>query len=206
MILWNIVLNVICGVKSESKSKKEITQENEGPLRKGLKWKWKIKTSNIWVLANIYLPLSNSFKPFQSPGDPHSYANPEAVNTSHIHIELEIDFNRTQLFGKVILYLVKNEINSGTIRIDAKRLKIMSIHDLDGINSPTQLHWKVTKRYFGSVFHGPIQMGHLIEISLPNTNNKRLKIEIKYATQECVLTNPAVHCDGLYWPPDQTLF
>ena len=55
-----------------------------------------------------------------SPNDPHSYANIEAVITTHIHIELETKFYEKEdnafvkLEGFVILYLWKR--NKTTVR------------------------------------------------------------------------------------------
>ena len=138
--------------------------------------------------------------------DPHSYANPEAVRTNHIHIELEIDFNKTQLHGKVILYLSKNDINAKTVKIDGRGLKIWSIYYLDGINGSVPLNWKFTESYVASMLS---ELGDLIEITLPDLKKHHIfRIEITYETKPCQrqLDVDLGHCDGLYWQRNKKMF
>lgn len=135
-----------------------------------------------------------------SSTDPHSYANPADVRTNHIHIELEIDFNKTQLHGKVILYLTKKNIHTKTVKLDARGLKIWSVYHLDGDNSSSvPLNWKYTESYINNTLSS---FGDLFEISLPHT--KKHRIEITYTTKEC--PSQQEHCGGLYWFHNQTLF
>ena len=42
-----------------------------------------------------------------SPGDPNSYSRPELVNTNHIHLDLDVDFNKEILVGTCILSMEK---------------------------------------------------------------------------------------------------
>ena len=108
-----------------------------------------------------------------SPNDPHSYANIEAVITTHIHIELETKFyerngfNFVKLDGFVILYLWKRDKTAKTVKIDARGLEIKSVSDKD---SGEGLDWKMVKNMIRGEF--PSRLGDLVEITLPKTKKK----------------------------------
>ena len=42
-----------------------------------------------------------------SPGDPNSYSRPEMVKTNHIHLDLDVDFNKEILIGTCTLSMEK---------------------------------------------------------------------------------------------------
>ena len=115
-----------------------------------------------------------------SPSDPHSYANLEAVITTHIHIELETKYYEREgihfvkLDGFVILYLWKRNKTTKTVKIDAKRLDIESVSDED---SGERLDWKIVKNIIKGYF--PSRLGDLVEITLPKANKKILREDFK---------------------------
>ena len=108
-----------------------------------------------------------------SPSDPHSYANLEAVITTHIHIELETKFYEKEdnafvkLEGFVILYLWKRDKTAKTVKIDARGLEIKSVSNKD---SGEGLDWKMVKNMIRGEF--PSRLGDLVEITLPKTKKK----------------------------------
>ena len=108
-----------------------------------------------------------------SPSDPHSYANLEAVKTTHIHIELETKYYEKEgnafvkLEGFVILYLWKRDKTAKTVKIDARGLEIKSVSDKD---SGEGLDWKMVKNMIRGEF--PSRLGDLVEITLPKTKKK----------------------------------
>ena len=108
-----------------------------------------------------------------SLNDPHSYANLEAVITTHIHIELETKYYEKEgnafvkLEGFVILYLWKRDKTAKTVKIDARGLEIKSVSDKD---SGEGLDWKMVKNMIRGEF--PSRLGDLVEITLPKTKKK----------------------------------
>ena len=59
--------------------------------------------------------------------DPHSVARPDLIKTSHLHIDLEADFERKIFFGKVVLSLEKVDPDVSVLSLDVRNLTVNSV-------------------------------------------------------------------------------
>ena len=66
-----------------------------------------------------------------SPGDPNSYSRPDQVKTTHVHLELEIDFERKVLTGYAVLTLEKIYTQAWAVVLDVRKLVIHDITEDD---------------------------------------------------------------------------
>ncbi|XP_035735268.1 leukotriene A-4 hydrolase-like [Vespa mandarinia] len=125
-----------------------------------------------------------------SENDPNSFSRPDLAVVTHIHLELNVDFDRKVLSGKAILDIEKKGATN-TVILDNRNLIILSVINVD--NGST-LNYKVESDIgYGSKF--------IIELPTPvnstNENDTRYKIEINYET--------ASDATGLQWlTPEQT--
>nr|CAD7400753.1 unnamed protein product [Timema poppensis] len=121
-----------------------------------------------------------------SPGDPHSFSRPEDVAVSHMHLSLEVDFERNTLSGFVDLTVDRKLKKATTLILDSRDEKILQIIDQ---KTGISLDYSVDK---------PILLfGSKLSISLPKVPNDSLVIRIKYET------SPSA--ESLQWlKPEQT--
>jgi len=120
-----------------------------------------------------------------SPGDPNSYSRPDQVKTTHVHLELEIDFERQVLTGHTILTFLRNDLKAQTVILDARNLSIHSIHDEET--------GQVLEYECGS----PSGFGEKLEVKLPTSAAKEFKLKFSYTTSP--------QCSALQWlSPAQT--
>ena len=59
--------------------------------------------------------------------DPHSVSRPDLHRTSHLHLDLEVDFERRIFFGCVTLTLERLDPGASLLLLDAKNLNISSV-------------------------------------------------------------------------------
>lgn len=125
-----------------------------------------------------------------SPVDPNSFARPDLAFITHIHLRLNIDFNRKVLLGKAILDVEKKGATNEVI-LDNRGLNIFSIINTDNGSS---LNYKI---------EDGTEYGSKLIIQLPKYtdsiegNNTRYKFEIHYET--------APDATALQWlTPEQT--
>ena len=104
--------------------------------------------------------------------DPNSYAQPELVRTSHLHLDLAVDFDTQQLVGEVVLTVVKASPGVESLILDTRDLGIGNVTDLQ---SGEVLDWKVES---GNRF------GDKLEVILPKASDlENIDIVISYSTR-----------------------
>jgi len=121
----------------------------------------------------ISLLLHNSTDPSKmalSPGDPNSYSRPDQVKTTHVHLDLEIDFEKKVLTGSALLTLEKIDTQAGVVILDGRKLIIHGIKE--------EATGDVLEYEYGS----PSGFGEKLEIKLPTSISTDLKIRVSYTT------------------------
>ena len=58
--------------------------------------------------------------------DPHSYSNFQEINTNHLHLDLEINFENKTIYG-VARHTMNNMSNADTATFDIKALNIQKV-------------------------------------------------------------------------------
>jgi leukotriene-A4 hydrolase len=120
-----------------------------------------------------------------SPGDPNSYARPDEVKTSHIHIDWDIHFDKNIVDGICTYTMEKVDPKVNVVIMDAKGLNISSI----------QL--KSTGEDLKYTIDGDTSQGSRLQIQLPAETSNQFKMAIKYSTTSL--------CTALLWMrPEQT--
>jgi leukotriene-A4 hydrolase len=118
--------------------------------------------------------------------DVHSYANPEQVRVSHIHLDLKVDFERKTLNGSSTLTLERVASGNHPLILDTRDLKIIKVEaSSDGsIFTPAQFNLGVADKILGA----PLM------IQLPE---KVSKVRLEYETSP--------NASGVQWlAPRQT--
>ena len=106
-----------------------------------------------------------------SPSDPNSYSRPDLVKTTHVHLEVEVNFEKKILTGNVLLSLEKIDPQAESVILDARSLTISKVYEED---SGQPLEYTV-----GS----PSGFGEKLEIQLPGgSEKKKLGIRVEYST------------------------
>lgn len=62
----------------------------------------------------------------KAPLDPHSYSNFQEINTNHLHLDLEINFENKTIYG-VARHTMNNMSNADTATFDIKALNIQKV-------------------------------------------------------------------------------
>jgi len=123
------------------------------------------------VVFSILLHYStNTEKMALSPGDPNSYSRPDQVKTKHVHMEVEIDFEKKVLTGHVVLTLEKIDPQASSVVLDGRKLVVHAITD--------DATGEVLKYEYGS----PSGYGEKLEVKLPSSSSTELKIKVSYTT------------------------
>ena len=120
-----------------------------------------------------------------SPDDPNSYARPDIAKVTHIHLSLNVNFEKKILEGSATLTVEKVDPSATHLTLDARGLNLLSmIDDSNGSKLDFKLH---PEEYVGSK----------LEVNLPKTSEKSFKIKIEYETTS--------GCVALQWlEPNQT--
>ncbi|XP_023336732.1 leukotriene A-4 hydrolase isoform X2 [Eurytemora carolleeae] len=114
-----------------------------------------------------------------SPGDPSSYARPDHVKTTHIHLDWDLDFDKKILSGECILSMEKVDNGVSCVLLDCRTISVSSV-----IYEPTgeNLTFKID---------GETSFGSRMEIQLPSGSEKTFKLILKYSTSP--------ECSALQW-------
>ena len=122
-----------------------------------------------------------------SPGDPHSYSRPDLVKTTHVHLNLNVDFEQSILAGYTILSFTKVDPSSTSVILDAKKLTILNITEE---STGDRLEYIYERQSW-------VKLGHKLEIHLPSYIGETFQIRIYYETSP--------ESSGLQWlAPEQT--
>ena len=109
----------------------------------------------------------------------------EIAKVKHIHLALDVNFDKEILEGSVTLTVEKVDPNATHVLLDTNYLDIESI--LDESNNETLDFTLYPKDYVGSK----------LEVNLPDSKENEVKIKIDYKTSE--------NCTALQWlTPEQT--
>jgi len=122
------------------------------------------------VLSVLLHNSTNTGKMSLSPGDPNSYSRPDQVKTTHVHLELEIDFEKKVLTGHAVLTLEKIDTQARTVVLDGRKLVI---HDITEAATGEVLEYE-----YGS----PSGYGEKLEVKLPPSSSKEIRIKVAYTT------------------------
>jgi len=120
-----------------------------------------------------------------SPNDPSSYSRPDQIKTTHIHLDIQLDFEKKVLHGDCILSLEKVDDAVTTLLLDCRALDISSA----ALESTGEcLTFQVDKE---------TSYGSRLEVQLPSGCPKSFKVLFKYST--------TADCSALQWlSPEQT--
>ena len=98
--------------------------------------------------------------------DPHSVSRPDLHRTSHLHLDLEVDFERRIFFGCVTLTLERLDPGASLLLLDAKNLNISSVTS-DG----RKLEFREKESDFGD------RLEIVLENSIGKVENSTEKVE-----------------------------
>lgn len=100
--------------------------------------------------------------------DHHSYANFDAFQITHVHLQWKVIFDCKQITGKATLSILPLTSGTNTLILDARSLHIAKIQ-----TSNLTLAWSEEKRHFGSAIH----------IKLPDSlAREQFELTIEYET------------------------
>ena len=105
-----------------------------------------------------------------SPSDPNSYSRPDIVKTTHVHLEVEVDFEKKILVGSVRLTLEKVDLQANSVILDARSLTISRVYEED------------SGQTLDYTYGSPSGFGEKLEIKLPAGSEKKLNIRVEYTT------------------------
>lgn len=137
-------------------------------------------------IARILLTLafSATLSGATSAKDSHSYANVDDVTSSHLHLDLTVDFTRKTLSGYAEYDIIRLGSNNGLFILDTRDITIKRVEVLEG-------DWQATAF---SLAAADETLGSKLTIILPV---KATKVRIHYSTQP--------EASGLQWlSPAQT--
>ncbi|MEP6896926.1 MAG: M1 family metallopeptidase [Rhodanobacter sp.] len=118
--------------------------------------------------------------------DPHSYAQPDQVVVTHLHLDLTIDFPHRQLDGQATLKLDWKNPTASSLVLDTRDLNIASINAIDANGKATPLKYAMAAP--------DKQLGSKLTVATPT---HPAQVRIVYTTSP--------HASGLQWlPPAQT--
>ena len=91
----------------------------------------------LLALTTLVLPLT------ATAADPHSYAQPDKVVTTHLALDLAMDFSRRQLHGDATLTLDWKDPEAGTLVLDTRQLRIASVRAVADDGSSSRLDFSL---------------------------------------------------------------
>ena len=122
---------------------------------------WKTKDSSVFNSSDTMA---------LSPVDPNSYARTDLVKTTHVHLDVEVDFSQEILKGHVIISFEKVDLEASSVVMDARNLTISKVSDAAS--------GQVLDYELGS----PSGYGEKLEVKLPSSVGKEFNIRIDYQT------------------------
>ena len=105
-----------------------------------------------------------------SPVDPNSYARTDLIKSTHIHLDIDVDFAGKILDGHVVLSFEKLDAEASSVVLDVRGLTIK--------NATLEETGQVLEYELGS----PSGFGEKLEIKLPSSVGKEFKVRIGYKT------------------------
>ncbi len=85
-----------------------------------------MRTSILFSLALFGLTCTPSPRTAVTPRDPHSFARPDEVVVTHLHLDLAVSFERRQLSGSATL-TIDNKTGAPQLLLDTRDLEIESV-------------------------------------------------------------------------------
>ena len=122
------------------------------------------------VESSVKTHLNKSEAMALSPVDPNSYARTDLVKTTHIHLDLEVDFTQEIFRGYVILTFEMVDPKATSVILDARNLTISKVSE--------EASGQILEYELGF----PSGYGEKLEIKLPSSVSKEFKIRINYQT------------------------
>jgi leukotriene-A4 hydrolase len=123
--------------------------------------------------------------PIDPAFDYHSYANVDQFRTTHLDLDLRVDFQFKQITGSVTLTLTRLDPRSTQLVLDTKELMILDVSqkatDVLGATAKNQTIW--VSRPFHLEKPDPI-LGSALVIDLPPSKKGTESIKIDYETLE----------------------
>jgi aminopeptidase N len=123
--------------------------------------------------------------PIDPAFDYHSYANVDQFRTTHLDLNLSVDFLHQNLSGSVTLDLKRLDPRSTQLVLDTKGLMILDVtqkaHDILGATDKSQTLW--VSRPFHLEKPDPI-LGSALVIDLPPSKKGTESVKIDYETTE----------------------
>ena len=99
------------------------------------------RTPLLLLAAILALSCSPSSRNSVSAQDPHSFARPDEVVVTHLHLDLNVDFDRQQLAGTATLTL-NNKSDAKQVHLDTRDLQISDVVILP---ESTKAVWKLAE-------------------------------------------------------------
>merc|ERR1711874_50842 len=96
---------------------------------------YSVITLFVAILIGFQLTSRMSSSKRLSPSDPNSYSRPDIAKVTHIHLALDVDFDRKILAGSATLSVEKIDSAATQVILDARGMKIASaVDDSNGAN------------------------------------------------------------------------
>ena len=128
---------------------------------------------------------ANDLGPIDPAFDYHSYANVDQFRTTHLDLDLRVDFQFKNISGSVTLELKRLDPRSTQLVLDTKGLMILDVtqkaNDVLGATAKNQTIW--VSRPFHLEKPDPI-LGSALVIDLPPSKKSTESIKIDYETTE----------------------
>jgi len=105
-----------------------------------------------------------------SPGDPSSHSRPDLAVVTNIHLDLEVDFDRSVLTGTTLLTIQRVVDDAKTVILDVNKLDIHNVKD------------ETTGQILEYTYGEAGNCGSKLEITLPEGNAKEMKLSVNYTT------------------------
>ena len=105
-----------------------------------------------------------------SPGDPNSFARPDQARVTHIHLDLDVDFDRKVLTGATILTVERVAPDIDHVILDVNKLDIHGILD--------EASGQTLEYTYGEA----LDWGAKLDIKLPADAAKEVKLRVNYTT------------------------
>jgi len=110
-----------------------------------------------------------------SPGDPNSYSRPDLAKIKHIHLDLDLDFNKQMLQGNVILTVSRESDEVEEVVLDVRGLDINGVVDEETGS---------VLRHDASVSSN---VGQKLTVQLPATTQSKIRIDYSTSPQSSAL-------------------
>ncbi|MFT7633534.1 MAG: leukotriene-A4 hydrolase [Mariniblastus sp.] len=137
----------------------------------------KMKTNRLFqsCVAAILLVFVWTSQSVVAQELPHSCARPSEVAISHLHLDLNVDFDSKKLIGSAALTLDRKP-NSKALYLDVKGLDISSVTDVNGL----PLKWELGEH--DSMLGQPLKI-ELNDLANPANGSNDDKVTIAYASR-----------------------